>query len=127
MTMIAIVPKAKPRASKVAEAFAESSAALSAQAEIAPIDQNNPDEVVAFAKEKGINLVVIGPEAPLVVGVADAIRQAKQATSRKKLLDKIQIEDIQPSTRRYPFVGFEMEREVGNQILEVNEISINHK
>lgn len=48
--------------------------------------------------------------------------KSKQATSRKKLLDKIQIEDIQPSTRRYPFVGFEMEREVGNQILEVNEI-----
>ena len=43
--------------------------------------------------------------------------KSKQATSRKKLLD------IQPSTRRYPFVGFEMEREVGNQILEVNEIS----
>ena len=49
--------------------------------------------------------------------------KSKQATSRKKLLDKIQIEDIQPSTRRYPFVGFEMKREVGNQILEVNEIS----
>lgn len=49
--------------------------------------------------------------------------KSKQATSRKKLLDKIQIEDIQPSTRRYPFIGFEMEREVGNQILEVNEIS----
>jgi len=49
--------------------------------------------------------------------------KSKQATSRKKLLDKIQIEDIQPSTRRYPFVGFETEREVGNQILEVNEIS----
>lgn len=49
--------------------------------------------------------------------------KSKQATSRKKLLDKIQIEDIRPSTRRYPFVGFEMEREVGNQILEVNEIS----
>ena len=49
--------------------------------------------------------------------------KSKQATSRKKLLDKIQIEDIQPSTRRYPFVGFEIEREVGNQILEVNEIS----
>ena len=35
--------------------------------------------------------------------------KSKQATSRKKLLDKIQVEDIQPSTRRYPFVGFEME------------------
>lgn len=49
--------------------------------------------------------------------------KSKQATSRKKLLDKIQIEDLQPSTRRYPFVGFEMEREAGNQILEVKEIS----
>ena len=54
---------------------------------------------------------------------SDNKSKSKQATSRKKLLDKIQIEDIQPSTRRYPFVGFEMEREVGNQILEVNEIS----
>ena len=49
---------------------------MAAQAEVAPIDQNNPDEVVSFAKEKGIGLVVIGPEAPLVVGVADAVRQA---------------------------------------------------
>ena len=49
---------------------------MAAQAEIAPVDQNNPDEVVVFAKEKGIGLVVIGPEAPLVVGVADAVRQA---------------------------------------------------
>lgn len=49
--------------------------------------------------------------------------KSKQATSRKKLLEKIEIEDIAPSTRRYPFVGFEMEREVGNQILEVSEIS----
>jgi len=49
---------------------------MAAQAEVAPIDQNNPDEVVAFAKEKGVSLVVIGPEAPLVVGVADAVRQA---------------------------------------------------
>ena len=42
--------------------------------------------------------------------------KSKQATSRKKLLEKITLDDIQPSTRKYPFVGFAMEREVGNEI-----------
>ena len=45
--------------------------------------------------------------------------KSKQATSRKKLLDKINVEDIQPSSRKYPGVIFEQEREAGNQILEV--------
>lgn len=49
--------------------------------------------------------------------------KSKQATSRKKLLEKITLDDIQPSTRRYPFVGFTMEREVGNEILTVENIS----
>jgi ATPase subunit of ABC transporter with duplicated ATPase domains len=49
--------------------------------------------------------------------------KSKQATSRKKMLDKINIEDIQPSTRRYPYVGFTMEREVGNDILMVENLS----
>ncbi|CAK7018842.1 ABC transporter ATP-binding protein [Tissierella sp. P1] len=49
--------------------------------------------------------------------------KSKQATSRKKLLDKITLDDIIPSTRRYPFVGFTMEREVGNEILTVEDIS----
>ena len=49
--------------------------------------------------------------------------KSKQATSRKKLLEKITLDDITPSTRRYPFVGFNMEREVGNEILTVEEIS----
>ena len=49
--------------------------------------------------------------------------KSKQATSRKKLLDKITLDDIQPSTRRYPFVGFKPEREVGNDILTVNGLS----
>lgn len=49
--------------------------------------------------------------------------KAKQATSRKKLLDKIKIEDIQPSTRRYPFVGFTPEREAGKDILYVDGLS----
>ncbi|TKH33619.1 ATP-binding cassette domain-containing protein, partial [Bacillus cereus] len=45
--------------------------------------------------------------------------KAKQATSRKKLLDKITLDDIRPSSRRYPFVGFTPEREVGNDLLTV--------
>jgi len=49
--------------------------------------------------------------------------KSKQATSRKKLLEKISLDDIQPSTRRYPFVGFTMEREVGNDILLVDGLS----
>ncbi len=49
--------------------------------------------------------------------------KSKQATSRKKLLEKITLDDIQPSTRRYPFVGFKPEREVGNDILTVDNLS----
>ncbi len=49
--------------------------------------------------------------------------KAKQATSRKKLLDKIQVEDIEPSSRRYPFVGFTPDREAGKDILTVENIS----
>ncbi len=49
--------------------------------------------------------------------------KSKQATSRKKLLDKISVDDIMPSTRRYPFVGFKPEREVGNDILFVDGLS----
>lgn len=49
--------------------------------------------------------------------------KSKQATSRKKLLEKITLDDIVPSTRRYPFVGFNMEREVGNEILTVEDLS----
>lgn len=49
--------------------------------------------------------------------------KAKQATSRKKMLDKIQIEDIQPSSRRYPFVVFTPEREVGKEILRVEGLN----
>ena len=49
--------------------------------------------------------------------------KSKQATSRKKLLDKITLDDIQPSSRKYPFVGFKPEREVGNDILSVTNLS----
>ena len=49
--------------------------------------------------------------------------KSKQATSRKKMLDKIELDDIQPSSRRYPFVGFKAEREIGNDLLQVENIS----
>ena len=49
--------------------------------------------------------------------------KARQATSRKKLLDKITIDDIRPSNRKYPFVGFTPEREAGRDILFVDGIS----
>ncbi|WP_321387148.1 ATP-binding cassette domain-containing protein [uncultured Enterococcus sp.] len=50
--------------------------------------------------------------------------KSKQATSRKKMLDKITLDDIQPSSRRYPFVGFKPEREIGNDLLQVDNISV---
>ncbi|WP_340371504.1 ATP-binding cassette domain-containing protein [Peribacillus sp. FSL E2-0218] len=49
--------------------------------------------------------------------------KSSQATSRKKLLDKISLDDIQPSSRRYPYVGFTPEREIGNDLLRVDGIS----
>jgi len=49
--------------------------------------------------------------------------KSKQATSRKKLLDKISLDDMPASTRRYPFVQFKQDREVGNEILTVEEVS----
>jgi ATPase subunit of ABC transporter with duplicated ATPase domains len=49
--------------------------------------------------------------------------KSKQATSRKKLLDKITLDDIRPSSRKYPFVGFTPDREIGNDLLRVEGIS----
>jgi len=49
--------------------------------------------------------------------------KSKQATSRKKQLDKLTLDDIQPSSRKYPFVGFKAEREVGNDLLIVEGLS----
>ncbi|MDT2757963.1 ATP-binding cassette domain-containing protein [Enterococcus asini] len=50
--------------------------------------------------------------------------KSKQATSRKKMLEKITLDDIQPSSRRYPFVGFKPEREIGNDLLQVDNVSV---
>ena len=53
------------------------------------------------------------------------VAKSKQATSRKKMLDKLKVDDIKPSSRRYPAIIFEKEREVGDQILEVNDLVAN--
>ncbi|MGC6479755.1 MAG: ABC-F family ATP-binding cassette domain-containing protein [Flavobacteriaceae bacterium] len=51
------------------------------------------------------------------------VAKSKQATSRKKMIDKLNIEDIKPSSRRYPGIIFEQEREAGDQILNVENLS----
>ena len=51
--------------------------------------------------------------------------KSKQATSRKKELDKLEFVDIKPSSRKYPYVDFKPNREVGNEILRVNKLSKN--
>ena len=49
--------------------------------------------------------------------------KSKQATSRKKALEKIQLDDIKPSSRKYPYIDFRPDREIGNEVLEVNGLS----
>ena len=49
--------------------------------------------------------------------------KSKQATSRKKLIEKLTVEEMPASTRRYPYVGFQMDREPGKEILTVEDIS----
>ena len=49
--------------------------------------------------------------------------KSKQATSRKKMIDKLNVDDIKPSSRRYPAIIFEREREAGDQILNVENLS----
>ena len=51
------------------------------------------------------------------------VAKAKQATSRKKLIDKLTIDDIKPSSRRFPYVAFKPNREIGKNVLEIKNIS----
>ncbi|MFY8188107.1 MAG: ABC-F family ATP-binding cassette domain-containing protein [Flavobacterium sp.] len=51
------------------------------------------------------------------------VAKSKQATSRKKMLEKLKIEDIKPSSRRYPAIIFDQEREAGDQILNVQNLA----
>ena len=50
------------------------------------------------------------------------VAKSKQTTSRKKMLEKLNVEEIQPSSRKYPGIIFQMEREPGTQILEVQDL-----
>lgn len=50
------------------------------------------------------------------------VAKAKQATARKKMIDKLNIEDIKPTSRRYPAIIWDVEREAGDQILEVKDL-----
>ena len=49
--------------------------------------------------------------------------KSKQATSRKRALEKIELDDIRPSSRKYPYIDFRPEREIGNEVLTVEGIS----
>ena len=51
------------------------------------------------------------------------VAKSKQATSRKKMIDKLDIEEIKPSSRRYPALIFDQEREAGDQILNIEDLS----
>ncbi|MBC6998749.1 ATP-binding cassette domain-containing protein [Cytophaga sp. FL35] len=53
------------------------------------------------------------------------VAKSKQATSRKKMLSKLKVEDIKPSSRRYPAIIFEREREAGDQILNIEGLTAN--
>lgn len=53
--------------------------------------------------------------------------KSKQATSRRKLIDKLDLEEIQPSSRRYPGITFHQERDAGNQLLTVSGLSKTHE
>ena len=52
------------------------------------------------------------------------VAKSKQATSRKKMIDKLNIEEIKPSSRRYPAIIFEQDREAGDQILNINNLCV---
>lgn len=54
------------------------------------------------------------------------VAKAKQATSRKKLIEKLTIDDIKPSKRRFPYVAFKPEREIGNNVLDIEDLSYSY-
>ncbi|MDD5120140.1 MAG: ATP-binding cassette domain-containing protein [Candidatus Omnitrophica bacterium] len=58
-----------------------------------------------------------------IMRFANNASKSRQATSRKKILEKLTIEDIEPSSRKYPYINFEQEREAGNDLLSINNLS----
>lgn len=57
-----------------------------------------------------------------IMRFANNAAKSRQATSRKKILEKLTIEDIEPSSRKYPYINFEPEREAGNDLLSMNNL-----
>ena len=57
-----------------------------------------------------------------IMRFANNASKSRQATSRKKILEKLTIEDIEPSSRKYPYINFEPEREAGNDLLSINNL-----
>ena len=60
---------------------------------------------------------------PTASSSAVSYTHLKQATSRKRALEKIQLDDIRPSSRKYPYIDFRPNREIGNEVLTVDGIS----
>lgn len=73
-------------------------------------DKKRKDEKIAELKE-------------FIQRFGSNVAKARQATSRKKLIEKLTIDDIRPSSRRFPYVAFKPEREVGKNVLEISGIS----
>ena len=57
-----------------------------------------------------------------IMRFANNASKSRQATSRKKILEKLTVEDIEPSSRKYPYINFEQEREAGNELLGINNL-----
>jgi len=57
-----------------------------------------------------------------IMRFANNAAKSRQATSRKKILEKLNVEDIPPSSRKYPYINFEPEREAGNDLLSINNL-----
>ncbi|MCX5712033.1 MAG: ATP-binding cassette domain-containing protein [Candidatus Omnitrophica bacterium] len=57
-----------------------------------------------------------------IMRFANNASKSRQATSRKKILEKLTVDDIEPSSRQYPYINFEQEREAGNELLGINNI-----
>jgi len=57
-----------------------------------------------------------------IMRFANNASKARQATSRKKILEKLTLDDIGPSSRKYPYINFEPEREAGNDLLSINNL-----
>ncbi len=57
-----------------------------------------------------------------IMRFANNASKSRQATSRKKILEKLTIEDIEPSSRKYPYINFEQEREAGNDLLSISNL-----